>query len=338
MGSDEFLDPYALFGLNEHYANISEARKSYYALALDTHPDKFAGNAAQFRVVHTAWKWIEKQLAGVPSAEDVVARFETQKREWAEFLEAQRAKEPSLPDLRDIVGEFGAEGTLPDAVHIISRPQETEFLRRFNARWESNCNDATAWKPFPRGGYGTFVTESETSDIKPFPARELVIYEAPTLTLDRATVRYPAPTGVVDDLEDYGVPEAVPFGCDYAAALSAPLTLLDDSREKRTLEEFEVERAAVDAKFAESRLAFDIRRPAMVSEASGRPPPKPETQRFASMEEATEYLRNHYDSDGYSYSYSLSSDVSDSENDDNEDEDDWEEDVDESSDKENQGS
>lgn len=229
----EFFDPYALFGLNEHYANIGDARRAYYAMALDTHPDKQAGDASQFRIVHAAWKWIEKQLVGVPDAEEVVARFEEHKREWDAFLESQR-DETNFPALRDIIGECGTS-TVEREVRRNS--QQTEFSKRFNEAWEE-MGEERAWKPFPRGGYGDFAAESDAGETKPFPNRELVLYEEPAFALDRGTCRYPSPEGVPDELDDYGVPDAAPLGCDYSIGLSIPLELPEDSRTTRTLDDY----------------------------------------------------------------------------------------------------
>jgi hypothetical protein len=230
---NDFFDPYALFGLNEHYANISEARKAYYAMALDTHPDKQAGDASQFRVVHAAWKWIEKQLAGVPEAEEVVARFEEHKREWNAFLEAQK-DETSVPALRDIVGEFGTT-TIDRSARTNSEP--TAFSKRFNAAWEEKADENT-WRAFPRGGYGNFVARDDGEEPKPFPNRELVLYREPASTPCRGTCRHPAPGGVPRRLDDYGIQDANPLGCDYSIGLSAPLELPADPRSSRTIEDY----------------------------------------------------------------------------------------------------
>ena len=102
---DGVLDPYALFGLNEHSANLAQARRAYYELALETHPDRAPAAerraaADQFGALHAAWKWVEEQLRGVPDAGEVVARFEDQRRAWAEFAAEGAAAAGPLPLLR----------------------------------------------------------------------------------------------------------------------------------------------------------------------------------------------------------------------------------------------
>lgn len=224
----DIVDPYGLFGLNENHASLSDARKAYYELALATHPDKMAGDASQFKIVHAAWKWIENQLTGVPDPEEVVARFESAKDEWEEFSKTQDA---DFPALRDIIGDV--------AVEFVPRSSgQTEFSKRFNAAWEAREDDG-GWKPFPRGGYGDFVTRSEKDEIRSFPSRDIVVYEQPGFV--DPNCRHPSPLGVPDELEDYGVPEASPLGCDYSIGLSEPQQILTDARIGRTLEDYERE-------------------------------------------------------------------------------------------------
>lgn len=253
------LDPYALLGLNEHFANLQAARQAYYALAVETHPDRMAGNADQFKVVHAAWKWVEAQLAGVPDAADVVARFETRREQWAAFLEEQSSME--LPALRQLVEDdpeirqmkLDAEETLQascagDWARTVVAPQ-------YRDAWAHRASQPTAdaWTAFPKGGYGSAMENSPWVSQPPesFPRRDLVIYEAPAPTPDRLSSRLPSPSGVSEP-EDYSVQDANPLGCDYAIGLSDPLPPLPepfqgkDARLLRTtLEELQAERSAV---------------------------------------------------------------------------------------------
>lgn len=238
---EEFFDPYALFGLNENNANVAEARRVYHSLALDTHPDKMAGDASQFKVVHAAWKWIENQLRGVPDAGDVVSRFEEHKKEWSEFLENQ---DSAFPSLVDIIGEFGTTITR----EIPRNTGATEFSRKFNEAWE-NSDRSNVWPSFPEGGYGSFTLPQggtpEGICMESLPTRQLIIYEAPAPLPDRGSSRHPSPEGVEHSPEDFSIPDSNPLGCDYAAALSDPLELIPDIRTERTAEEFLAEHEAI---------------------------------------------------------------------------------------------
>ena len=213
------LDPFALLGLNENYANLASARQAYYALALDTHPDRFAGNSDQFRVVHAAWKWVEEQLEGVPDAGEVVARFEVHRAQWKEFLENQTG---DLPAFRDVV----------DACRVVEARHQAEVFMgiAFDAQWDAQPA-ANIWPAFPSRGYQAPVAQHEPVM---FPARQLVVYEAPAPMPDRLTCRLPAPTGVAEP-DDLTVLDSTPLGCDYKMALSAaPADQAEDPRVLRT--------------------------------------------------------------------------------------------------------
>ena len=251
------IDPFTLLGLNENHANIAEARQAYYSLALDTHPDRMAGNADQFRVVHSAGTVVSAQLEGVPDAGEVVGNFEAHKAEWEAFLAAQT--DAPLPSEREISDEeraarprkeSGAEGD--------GAWEHTSVAPRFREAWAcaaSAGSGGVVWAAFPAGGYGEYASDAPSTgnaepEIVGFPARHLVVYEAPEPSPDRFSSRTACPTGVVDDLPDYSVNDANPEGADYKIAL-APVTgadgswpVLEDPRTDRTDETFEAERAS----------------------------------------------------------------------------------------------
>lgn len=251
------VDPYGLLGLNENHANIAEARQAYYSLALDTHPDRMAGNSDQFRIVHSAWKFVSEQLEGVPDAGEVVGNFEAHKAEWEAFLAAQTGA--PLPTEREISDEEraarppGATGSEGDGAW-----ERTSVAPAFREAWASAASAGSGgvvWTSFPAGGYGEYATDAPSAGnaepkIVEFPARHLVVYESPEPAPDRFSSRLPCPTGVVDELSDYSVNDANPEGADYKIAL-APAAgaggawpVLEDSRTERTGESFEAERAA----------------------------------------------------------------------------------------------
>lgn len=252
------IDPFTLLGLNENHANISDARAAYYSLALDTHPDRMAGNADQFRIVHSAWKFVSEQLAGVPDAAEVVGNFEAHKAEWEAFLAAQT--DVPLPTEREISDEeraahpskaIGGEGD--------GSWEHTSVASEYREAWAcaaSAGSGGVVWTSFPAGGYGDYASSGAPSAgnaqpaIVEFPARQLTVYEAPEPSPDRFSSRLACPAGVVDDLPDYSVNDTNPEGADYKIAL-APVAgddgswpVMEDPRTERTDETFATEHAS----------------------------------------------------------------------------------------------
>lgn len=232
------LDPYALFGLNEHSANLAQARRAYYELALETHPDRAPAAerraaADQFGALHAAWKWVEEQLRGVPDAGEVVARFEDQRRAWAEFAAEGAAAAGPLPLLRELVeGQRGDRPPEPRPPEAMTAPD-----------WVAD------WPAMPRGGYAAAApapgstAAAAAADPPPFPRRELVVHVAPAPAPDRATGGLPGPEFV--EPSDYSVPDGVLPGCDYAIAMSEGPDPPPDERVGRTLAALATERAVV---------------------------------------------------------------------------------------------
>ena len=224
------LDPYALLGLNENYANIATARRSYYALALDTHPDKMNGDDSQFKVVHSAWKYVEKQLAGVPDAGDVVSRFEAHRDEWKAFVDAQTAELPSLREVTDECSPF-----------VASTPPSSEIVDAFRAKWDAQPRE-NVWGSFPEGGYDAPREKTDAESTGQFPPRELVVYEEPNPTPDRFSCRACHPLGIPEPIADMSVDDGKLAGCDYRVAMSESPDLGDDPRTERDMPALEAER------------------------------------------------------------------------------------------------
>jgi hypothetical protein len=229
----DHIDPYGLFGLNENYANIATARKAYYALALDTHPDKQNGDDSQFKIVHSAWKFVEQQLRGVPDAGDVVARFEAHRDEWKAFVDAQGG---DLPTLREVTDECSP--------YVASTPATTAAIDAFRARWDAQPR-GDVWASFPEGGYDAPRGNTSTASTAPFPPRELVVYEAPNPSRDRFSCRAGHPLGIQEPIEDMSVDDGALAGCDYRIAMSEAPSLGEDPRVGRTLVALEAERAGL---------------------------------------------------------------------------------------------
>ena len=204
------LDPYALLGLNEHSANLHDARQSYYSLAMDTHPDRLRGNSEQFRVVHAAWKWVEEQLKNVPDASEVVARFESHRDEWEAFLKHQQTVPPEeLPTMREVVPSSCGGGCLFANVAEVD------------------------WPAFPRGGYSHLTEAPAFVAVEP---QQLIIYEEPSPLPDRFSCRLVDPNQDSGPLKDYSVLDVQPVGVDYRVAFSEPCTMAPDDRVRRVEE------------------------------------------------------------------------------------------------------
>lgn len=230
------LDPFALFGLNENHANIAEARQAYYALAMDTHPDRQAGNAAQFRVVHSAWKWVEEQLRDVPDAGEVVARFEAHREEWHKLMNASTVWVP--PTMREVVDECAPPLWVSNGFSAYDfTPADADAFR---AQWDAQPREGV-WPAFPVRGYE--VQTREDGEVRAFSPRAVVVYEAPDPSPDASTCRASHPSGVPEP-EDLSVLDGAPMGCDYRRAMSEEEGLLPDARTARTtLAALEAERA-----------------------------------------------------------------------------------------------
>lgn len=241
------LDPYALLGLNENHANVATARRAYYALALDTHPDKMGGDDSQFKVVHSAWKYVEQQLRGVPDAGDVVARFEAHRDEWRAFVDAQTAELPSLREVTDACAPF-----------VASAPPAPEVVDAFRARWDAQPR-GNVWGSFPEGGYDAPREQADAESAAPFPPRELVVYEAPNPTPDRFSCRACHPLGIPEPIADMSFDDGALAGCDYRIAMSESPALGEDPRVGRTLEALETERGGAAPKAEKRPPPRDIR-------------------------------------------------------------------------------
>ena len=225
------INPFDLLGLNENHANIAEARAAYYSLALDTHPDRSSGNSDQFRIVHSAWRFVSEQLKGVPDAGEVIGKFEAHKAEWEAFLAAQ-IDEP-LPSARDISDEDRvAHGQATTDESDVNDWGTSSVAPAFRDAWAAAAGRGAgdvAWTVFPRGGYGKDIADAPASpgadanpDIFDFPPRELVVYEAPEPAPDRFSSMMPGPMGFEDEMEDFSANEANPLGTDLKIALSDP--------------------------------------------------------------------------------------------------------------------
>lgn len=88
------LDPFGLLGVNVS-STCQEVRKAYYELALHAHPDK-GGSAEQMRVVHNAYAYVSRQIAGV----NRTVTFEDLEKDFADFCASQTQRPPSLADIR----------------------------------------------------------------------------------------------------------------------------------------------------------------------------------------------------------------------------------------------
>lgn len=247
----QHIQPYELLGLT-HKSSLNDLRKSYYRLAMMCHPDK-GGNPDDMIMIHTAYKWIEEQLASIISREH--QEYEAAQKSFDDFVKEQEGTKviPSMMDISlaacgytqdDIATWFNDHA--PKNMQIAPDNMSSAFswflqtvlrdiylasLQEKEVTFDDVCQNAligicNSWETLQPAsiadGYGIYMSNDRIDDedvykkdVTSLGRKEVVIYkEQDPFKRGSLGTSIMMPTS----LDNYSITEGKLLGCDYRDA------------------------------------------------------------------------------------------------------------------------